>query len=86
MQQSSKNNHSSFQSPEDEDDDKVHDDGDELDFVFPDLAPSDGETLVAQVLNSLSIDERQSALHDIHGVSERDEEDPTYLSGKLSEM
>ena len=41
---------------------------------------------IAQALNSMSMNERQQALHDLHGVSDVPEEDPKVLRAKLDQL
>eukprot|EP00934_Nitzschia_sp_Nitz4_P001404 Nitzschia sp. Nitz4//scaffold125_size66327//21610//23311//NITZ4_006128-RA/size66327-augustus-gene-0.7-mRNA-1//-1//CDS//3329534604//1404//frame0 len=59
---------------EDEDEERGHSVEDSFDNV------------VAQAMHSLSLGERQQALHDLHGVSDQVNDDPHYLNTKLSEL
>lgn len=44
------------------------------------------ENLLAKALKSITFDEQQSAIHDIHGVSVINQEDPKMVQQKLIEM
>ena len=56
-------------------------------FEFAEVGPIDEphENVLARALKSITFDEQQSAIHDIHGVSEI-QEDPKMVEEKLLEM
>jgi hypothetical protein len=74
-------------------------DEDQFDLHPEDIASSDDdqtgaeeaankelEVLIAQAMNSLSIEERRNALHDIHGVADIDDDDPQFIERKLADL
>ena len=44
------------------------------------------DVLIAQAMNSLSMEERRNALHDIHGVADIQEDNPQFIDQKLNEL
>ena len=60
--------------------------------VLPDVVPSDGpdpsatDSMVAQLMNRLSIREREKVLYDLHGIREEIEETPELLRTALAQM
>lgn len=44
------------------------------------------DILIAQAMNSLSMEERRNALHDIHGVADIQEDNPQFIDQKLNEL
>jgi hypothetical protein len=46
----------------------------------------DIEKILARDLYSMSLEERESSLHDIHGVSEIMKEDPEFVQCKINEL
>jgi hypothetical protein len=54
------------------------------DFI-PDL-PKDVDTLIANELSAMSIQEREQSYYDVHGVSGAIEETPEFVEAKLTEL
>lgn len=64
------------------------DDDSDIDEGMDSFEPIDEahEDFLARALKSVTFDEQQSAIHDLHGVSSDTQEDPMLVEQKLSQM
>lgn len=63
---------------------KIDDEKNGLSLTF--IATESHETILAKAMKSLSFQERQTAINDLHGVSELEEDDGVLIEEKLEEM
>ena len=47
---------------------------------------NDDDDIIARELNELSLEEREKAYEDVHGVSDIQEETPSFIAAKIKEM